>query len=300
MTPALLVAPVSDLSAVVAETVASAIADLPSAESQRSYAYDWRCYMAWLLTLGLDVTAARPKDVQRYIASLRDRRAKASIGRALSVIRTIYGALVRDELMAVNPAREVKGPKSDSTPKTPWIHNEADVEKLLNVPASSWTERRDRLIVRMLFGLGWRRAEVARALLEDIEGDTISATVKGSKRITVGLPDFLAEEIFEWRMFAGIQDGALFPRREEDRRAINGGIVYRVVRQACARAGIEVVPPHALRRSYITHSGIRNVSLKERQLAVGHSSSSTTERYDRARNAAGTKVGNVFADLVRG
>jgi lysophospholipase L1-like esterase len=48
----------------------------------------------------------------------------------------------------------------------------------------------------------------------------------------------------------------------------------------------------------ITHAGIRNVSLKERQLAVGHSSSSTTERYDRARNAAGTKVGNVFASLV--
>jgi lysophospholipase L1-like esterase len=122
--------------------------------------------------------------------------------------------LVRDELMAVNPAREVKGPKSDSTPKTPWIHDEADVDKLLNVPAETWTERRDRLIVRMLFGLGWRRAEVARAALEDIEGDTISATVKGGKRITVGLPDFLAEEIFEWRMFAGIQDGALFPRRE--------------------------------------------------------------------------------------
>lgn len=284
----------------VDETAAAEIANLPSPESRRSYECVWRFYCAWLATQGVEATAVRPRHVQAYAAKLgAEGKSKGTIGRALSVLRTIYGSLVRNELMTTNPAREVKTPRVDSLPKTKWIRDERDVERLLNVPASSWTERRDRMVVRLAFGLGWRRAEVARVACEDIEGETISATVKGSKRITVGLPGWIADDIAEWRAFAGIMSGPLFPRGQGDRRPINGAIVYRIVRQMCERAGIDVVPPHALRRSMITHSGIRGVSLKERQLSVGHSSSNTTERYDRARDAAGAKVGDVFRDLAR-
>lgn len=289
-----------ELARAVEESVAAEIDAKASPETRRSYEHVWRFYREWLVSQPLEATAVRPKHVQLYMAHLRSKgQKKGTISRALSVLKTLYGRLVCDELMSSSPAREVKGPKMDSAPKAPWIREESDVEKLLNVPVETWTERRDRLIVRMTYGLGWRRAEIARIALEDIEGDTISAIVKGNKPITVGLPDWLAEDIFEWRMFAGIDEGSLFPRRVEDRRPVSGAIVYRIVRQMCARAGIAVVPPHALRRSYITWSGIKDVPLKERQLAVGHSSSSTTERYDRARNAANTKVGNVFANLVR-
>lgn len=283
----------------VDETATSEIANLPSPESRRSYECCWRFYCAWLATQGLEPTQVRPRHVQAYAAKLSaEGKSKGTVGRALSVLRTIYGAIVRNELMTTNPAREVKTPRIDSLPKTKWIRDERDIDRLLNVPASSWTEQRDRMIVRLAFGLGWRRAEVARVALEDIDGETISATVKGSKRITVGLPDWLRDDIAEWLRFAGIGGGPLFPRSQGDRRPINGAIVYRVVRQMCERAGIEVVPPHALRRSFITHSGVRGVSLKERQLSVGHSSSNTTERYDRARDAAKSKPGNVFKDLA--
>lgn len=284
----------------VDQTVASAIADLPSRESQRSYAYDWRCYMEWLATRELDVTAVRPKHVQLYIGSLRDRRAKASIGRALSVIRTIYGRLVCDEHMTVNPAREVKAPRVDNAPKTPWIREEAAIEKLLNVNefGESWTEKRDRLIIRMALGLGWRRSEVARVTVEDLDGDAVTVRVKGGLRKTFGLPDFCAEEIFEWRMFAGIDAGPLFPRNEEDGRAINGGIVYRIVRQSCARVGITVVPPHALRRTAVSYLREHGVGLKPCQLMLGHAQEATTGRYDKARDARANRPGEAFGKLV--
>lgn len=286
--------------AAIAESVAAEIADKPSPETRRSYDHVWRYYTTWLATQPLPVTEVRPKHVQRYLAKLRDDGLKkGTISRAATVIRVLYGALVRDELMPTNPAREVKSPKVDSMPKAPWIRDPGDIEKLLNVPADTWAERRDRLIVRLGFGLGWRRAEIARIAIEDIEGETVKAIVKGSKRIIVGLPDWLADDICEWRQYAGIHAGPLFLRGKHDRRPINGAIVYRVVRQMCAKAGIEIVSPHALRRTNITHAGIRGVSLKERQLSVGHSSSNTTERYDRDRDAAKSKPGNVFEDLAR-
>lgn len=304
--PALLVAsaPVTltaeELDRAVEEAVAAEIASKPSPETRRSYESCWRFYRAWLTTQQLTPTIVRPKHVQVYLAKLRDDgQKKNTIGRALTVIRVLHGSLVVFELMATNPAREVKGPKVDSTPNAPHIADEGDVHKLLNVPGDSWTQRRDRLIVRLTFGLGWRRSEIARIKLEDIDGETISATVKGSKSITVGLPDWLAEDIFEWRQFAGIDGGPLFRRSEHgDQRQINGAVVYRVVRQSCAKAGIDVVPPHALRRTNITLGGARGLTLKERQLSVGHSSSATTERYDKARDAAKNKTGNVFADLA--
>lgn len=289
----------------IRKAVASEIANLGSEESRRSYEHVWRYFRAWLVEQQVGVLAVRPRHIQAYVAKLRDDgKARGTVGRALSVICSMYRALVREELMLANPAREIKRPKIDSLPKAPWIANPADIEKLLNVPAANWVERRDRTIVRTTFGLGWRRAEIARVAVEDIDGDIITAPkIKGGKKLVVGLPDWLAEDIFEWRQFAGINGGFLFLRNEhahKDRRPINGAVVYRVVRQMCAKAGIEVVPPHALRRTCITHAGLRGVALKDRQLSVGHSSSTITEGYDRARDASSTKVGNAFADLVHG
>lgn len=295
--PAPLVASVPDpQSPQVEEAVTGKIAELGSPESRRSYEYEWRRHRQWLETEQLRVMMVRPRHVSKYMLTLRGK--KSSNARALTVLRSLYGAMVRDEVIPNNPAREVRAPKVDSTPKAPWIFDSDDIKKLMNVGGESWYQRRDQLVVRLAFGLGWRRAEIARVAVEDIGEGTITAPrIKGGKSLTVGLPDRLAENIFEWRQFAGIDAGPLFPRRLDDPRAINGAIVYRVVRQMCVKAGITVIPPHGLRRTYITHAGIRKVSLKERQLSVGHSSSQTTEGYDRARDAAANAVGNVFEDL---
>ena len=178
--PAMLVA--SADSTAVAEAAAAKIADLPSKESRRSYECVWRYYLAWLAERELDVTAVRPKHIQLYLAKLRDvGLAKGSIARALTVIRSIYGVIVINELMPTNPAREVKGPKIDGNPKAPYIRNAVDIEKLINVHEAndSWFARRDRLIVRMALGLGWRRAEVARVTVEDFDGDAVTVLRQG-------------------------------------------------------------------------------------------------------------------------
>ena len=296
-TPATPVA--SDDLTAVDEAVASAIADLPSPESQRSYECVWRFYTHWLSEQRLDVRAVRPKHIQAYIAKLRaEGKVKGTVSRALTVIRSLYASIVTHELMPTNPAREVKGPRVDSAPSAPWIREEADIKKLLNVPASTWMERRDYLVVRLAFGLAWRRSNVARVAVEDIEGEMIHAIVKGGKRVTVGLPDWLAADIREWRQYASIDAGPLFPRRQDDPRPINGAGVYHIVRKQCARAGIEVVSPHSLRRTFVTHANLRDIDMKKVQGAVSHSSIVTTEKYSKANSAATTKVGDEFKDLV--
>jgi site-specific recombinase XerD len=98
-----------------------------SAPRSRSATYEcaWRFYREWLATQQIDVTAVRPKHIVSYLEKLRaDGQVKASIGRALTVIRSIYARVVTDEHMPTNPAREVKGPKVDgSAPKAP-VHRQ--------------------------------------------------------------------------------------------------------------------------------------------------------------------------------
>jgi len=79
---------------------------------------------------------------------------------------------------------------------------------------------------------------------------------------------------------------------------VSGDMVYTIVRDAAERVELKA-PPHAFRRANITLGGERGVSLKARQLAVGHSSQATTERYDKARDAAKNAPGQVFADMLK-
>jgi integrase/recombinase XerD len=126
-------------------------------------------------------------------------------------------------------------------------------------------------------------------------------TAKGSKRFAAKVPDWLLGEITQWRKYADIDDGYIFPRSQDAlERPITGDIVYDIVKKAAARAGLEgKIAPHGLRRSNITISGELGVSLKARQLAVGHSQSGTTEKYDRARDATTTAPGDVFAEMMK-
>lgn len=289
------------------ETVAAALhdvlSDLGSPASRRSYSVDWNRFSEWIAGQHIDPLDASPKVIRDHVLWMRERGLKrTTIGKALSSIRMVYGALVNAEAIKVNPARETRNPRTDHTLKTP-VLNEAEVRALLaSLPCDTWREKRDRLVLLCLFGLGWRRAEIARMDVADIDGNAITATVKGNKTITVAVPDWLFEEIAAWRVAACIFGGPIFPREQLGDRPISGAIVYEIVIAVAKRAGFAkgAVTPHAWRRTNITIAGELGVPLKARQLAVGHSSSNTTERYDRARDATKTAVGNVFAGIVAG
>ena len=288
-----------------------------SAHSKRGYVHDWREYEAWCASSNVAILKAKPSDVQRYVLELRDRGlAPSTRARALSVIRSCYDALVVNDLLMANPAKSVKSPKGlSATPNTPWL-NEEDTRKLLEaLPLTDdWRQRRDRLAVLLLVGLGWRRAEVARMRVEHFQGGgmsggvggdagggaggTVTGVVKGGKVATVGVPSWLMSEVERWVNFARLgKSGPLLPRDRLATQPVTDSTIYDVVVAAAKRAGVTITP-HGLRRTFITTLRGRGTDLKTLQLAVAHSSSATTERYDRAREVAAPGEGLV--DLVYG
>lgn len=286
---------------IVDAALRSVLINLPSPCSRRAYDVDWRRFAGWLSQQGIHPLAVTPKVVNAHVLWMREEQYKRStIGKALSSIREVYKALVNNEDLTVNPARETKTPRSDGTLKTPLMTQE-QVRHLLRVqPRGTWRYERDRMVLLCLFGLGFRRAEIARMRVEHFDGNVVTATVKRNKQLTVAVPDWLLDELTTWRETACIFSGPLFPREPLGDREISGAIVYEIVIAAAAHAGFKSgqVTPHAFRRTFVTLSGELGVSLKARQLAVGHDSSNVTERYDHARDARRAAPGNAFAAII--
>lgn len=285
----------------VAEALRTVLGDLPSVGAKRAYDTDWNRFSEWLAGQRIDPLEVTPKVVGAYVRWARDDRklARATIGKSVSVLRQVYGQLVNDEVMSVNPAREIKTPKMDHSLRTPVLTEEQVRALFAAQPNETWKQQRDLLVLRSMIGLGWRRAEIARMRGDDFDGNVVTAIVKGNKRIAVAAPAWLREELDEWR---GGNPGPVFPRAPGSNHEISGNIVWEIVDKARKRTGLPrgSVTPHAFRRTYITLAGQKGVSLRARQLSVGHTSASTTERYDHARDARATAVGDVFADIASG
>lgn len=295
-----LVDPVADLGDVRLETALGELwSRLESPESRRGYRDDWRRYCVWLRTLGIDPRQATTATVQHYISFLRDtKKATATRARALSVLREVYRSLVVGGVCLSNPAREVRNTKVDNEPRTPWLVEEEAKELFVDRGGESWRERRDFAACLCLFLLGWRRAEVARISIGDFVGGAIRHTVKRKKLRVVGVPTLLLKEISNWRAFAQIDQGPLFPRSPKTAAPMTGKMLYGAVKRRAKAAGLERVSPHVLRRTFITLLVGRGVPLEDLQLAVSHESVTTTERYFKATRAATQAPGDLLVDLV--
>lgn len=231
---------------------------LTSLATRRAYSTDWKRYAGWCRAADIDLRYARPRHIDQYVQHLVGLgNGKATVSRALSVLRQGYGALVRAEIVVANPAREVKGPKSDSAPRTSSLGEESLGRLFAALGGDSWIERRDRICVALVLGTAKRRSEVARIGVGDLRDGDLHGLVRGGKQECVRLPDWLQVEIAAWREFAGISSGPLLPRSADDSSAINGDIVYHIVRCVAARAGLplEKDTPGALRRTVLASLG---------------------------------------------
>lgn len=297
-----------------ADVLAAFLVGLESADSRRAYGADWSHFTQFLDGVGIDVLSATPMHVAAHLEAMRTRGlARATRARALSVLREVYAAACRAQLISLNPAREIRLPRADRDPRTPWL-TEQQIVALLSGPRESWVERRDRLVLLVLVGLGLRRKSVAVLQVDDLvrapDGRlAVRVRAKGGKEAVLLFPAWLATEVHSW-IASSCVTGPLFPRlrrvgyddvRPDLQKGLGPGKVRQIVKAAAKRAGIDekLATPHALRRSFVTIARQRGVALEDLQVALMHSQATTTAQYDRALRTMRTAPGDVFGDLYK-
>jgi integrase len=272
-----------DLQALVIDSVTSP-------HSKRAYARALRDFAGWAKEAGQG-TAFGKALVQRYRAVLEEKGlAPSSINVRLAALRKLAMEAADNGLLDPAVASAIGGVKGSIQKGRRigrWLTREEASALLRNSGEEGLKAKRDRALLCLLLGAGLRREELVSLEIGHIQqrdGRWLIADLIGKrKRVrTIPIPGWSKAAIDHWIAAAGITEGRLFRAVDKAGRLtgeqLSTQAVYLVVTERAKNIGLELAP-HDVRRTFakLAHKG--KVPIEQIQLALGHESIQTTERY---------------------
>ena len=263
---------------------------LSSESAQRSYEYainefvDWYCSEPRL--------AFNRVVVLRYRMHLEQLQfAPATINLRLAAVRRLaYEAadsgLLSPELAA--SIRRVKGVRRIGVRLGNWLTVDQTRGLLGDSGPESLRAKRDRAVIAVLVGCGLRRGELINLNVSDIqlrEDHWVIADLHGKANHvrTVPVPAWVKAAVDDWTTAGRITSGKVFRAIHRSGCVWGSGVgpkvIWKVVKAAAAKAGIEKLAPHDLRRTCARLCHVAGGELEQIQFLLGHLSVETTERY---------------------
>jgi len=252
-----------------------------SAHTRRSYATDLAQFQRFLDDTPLDQVDSRL--VRGWLAELyRQRLDAVSIARKLAALRSFLRFLVRRGVLAINPARTVRGPRIPRKLVSflPVDDAFAMMDATPSVPVRPDRQARDQAIVEVLYASGLRVSELAGLDVADVDRDRHALRVlgKGGKERMVPFGATAAHALDALLADPGPARRPLFRNQRGGRLTVRA--IHSIVRARARAAGItRRVTPHTLRHTFATHLLEGGADLRVIQELLGHSRLSTTQRY---------------------
>jgi integrase/recombinase XerD len=265
-----------------------------AANTLASYRRDLSRYVAYLEALAVggidDVGAAT---VSGFLAYLREGDpdhpplSATSAGRAVVAVRGLHRFALREGLVDVDVAREVRPPAPPR--RLPKAITVDEVERLLDAAGypGSPLAIRDRALLELLYGTGARISEAVGLAVDDLDlaERTVLLSGKGGKQRRVPVGSFAAASSEAYLVQVrpalaanGHGTPALFLNARGG--ALSRQSAWTVLRSAAERAGLAAgISPHTLRHSFATHLMEGGADVRVVQELLGHSSVTTTQIY---------------------
>lgn len=214
-------------------------------------------------------------DIRNYLASLEGIMSSTT-GKKLSVLKSFFGWLVREEVLLKNPTSKVKLPKK---PKR--LPKSLSVEELEIVRESCETLR-ERALVEVMYSTGCRLSEIAGLKRSDINIQAMSARVigKGDKERHVYLSSKAMYHLRKYLMNRLDDCEYLFVTARKPIRQMSNASIQREIRLIEARSEIsKKLTPHTFRHTFAQLSTDAGIDLSDLQQLMGHSNPGTTLTY---------------------
>lgn len=261
-----------------------------SPRTREAYCRDLDQFMAFLSghvggTLDIaDLEALRPADLRAFLAARRKNGIGShSLARGLSGIKSFFGHLERNGVMALEALSVIRAPKRPSTlPKALTVNEaRATIDTVAEMETRPWVAARDTAVIALCYGAGLRISEALALSRRDLERQSLRVTGKGGRIRLVPLIAVVRAAIEQYiglcpftlspnePMFRGVRGGPLSPR-----------LVQLRVEELRGALGLPAsATPHALRHSFATHLLGKGGDLRAIQELLGHASLSTTQIY---------------------
>ena len=238
--------------------------------------------------------ALTPSDIQAYLASRltpggrlnrAPSSAKTSLNRQLSALRG-FARWLHSHHGISNPAiTRLHGLKAPAPVPKALNHEQAwQLLEGLAPPAAGHTStpevRRNFALFITLYGLGLRISEALSLTRQDVAGDTLIVTGKGSKQRLLPLPLPVKSALNQWLNASNEAHPStpLFPNPQG--KALSPRFAQKILQTTREALGLPAhLTPHALRHSFATHLLEGGADLRTVQELLGHAQLATTQRY---------------------
>jgi len=271
-------------------------ANIRNPNTRRAYARAAAEFAVWCEQNDLrELTEIEPVHVAAYIETLQTRLAPPSVKQNLAAIRMLFDWLVVGQVIAVNPASPVRGPKySVKRGKTAVLSAEEARKLLDSIDPSSHVGLRDRALIALMVYTFARIGAALKMRVEDVyvlrRRSWVRLHEKGGKRHE--MPCHHSLEAYLHAYIDGADIGGdpkniLFPTAHWRTGVLSGRPMtqpdaYRMIRRRAIDAGIKTkIGNHSFRATGITEY-LRNGGRREiAQQMANHESARTTGLYDR-------------------
>jgi site-specific recombinase XerD len=273
-------------------------ANIRNPNTRRAYARACQTFFAWCDERGLSLATIRPFDVSTYIESRQQTHSAPDVKQQLAAIRMLFDWLITGQVVPINPAAAVRGPKHVvKTGKTP-VLDAPEWRKLLDsIPTETVRDLRDRALIATLTYSFSRITAALTMKVEDLRprgaGWVLRLHEKGGKHHVMPCHHAAAEALHAYIAAAGIaadKKGWLFRTAKGHRGAtlsenpLHQDEAWDMVRRRAKAAGIMApIGNHSFRATGITAYLANGGTLEHAQAMAAHESPRTTKLYDRTK-----------------
>ena len=252
-------------------------------------------FLAWCGERGLGLRSIAPLHVAAYIRTHPG--SVPTVKQHLAAIRALCDWLVVHQVLPVNPAASVRGPKHVVTKGATPVLTPAETRALLDrIDTGTLVELRDRALLsvmvysfaRVSAAVGMRRQDYFR---QGVRG-WLRLHEKGGKRHDVPAHHRAEEAVEAYVVAAGLEDGRAPLFQSVDRAGqLSGRLLGRravlamIKRRAVAARLPATTCCHTFRATGITAYLSNGGTLEHAQRIAGHASPKTTKLYDRTADA---------------
>jgi site-specific recombinase XerD len=274
-------------------------ANIRNPHTRRAYARAADEFLAWCADAGVpSIAAVQPVHVATWIEASTRTLAAPSVKQRLAALRHLFDWLVNGQVVPVNPAHTVRGPRHVVTCGQTPVLDPAEAHALLDsIDVSTHAGLRDRALIGLMVYSFARIGAALGMTVEDVYTQNrrlwVRLREKGGKRHAMPCHHNLDEYLVAYLDGAALREdpkGPLFRTigrgtSKLTRTVLPQANAYAMIRRRAAAAGIATkLGNHSFRATGITAYLKNGGTLEKAAAMANHASTRTTQLYDRRRD----------------
>jgi site-specific recombinase XerD len=274
-------------------------ANIRNPHTRRAYYRAAEEFLAWCTSIDLSSLAAiEPVHVAAWIEAGTRELSAPSVKQRLAALRHLFDWLVTGQVMPVNPAHTVRGPRHVVTSGQTPVLDPAEARALLDsIDITTHSGLRDRALIALMVYSFARIGAALGMAVEDVFTQNrrlwVRLREKGGKRHAMPCHHNLEEYLVAYLDGTGLRDDPKAPLFRTigrgtgllTRTVLPQANAHAMIRRRANAAGIETkLGNHSFRATGITAYLKNGGTLEKAAAMANHASTRTTQLYDRRRD----------------